>query len=378
MSVHLSAPRSWGLYHKAALHSGAFGDWIARTFWQAERQHASLLAAAGCRGPGGLACLLLLDGPKVVDISRSRDFAPTVDGVELTSAPWILLEEGRINREVPLLLGDNKDEGTLGVDVNPLFRMGFDMSYLAFNSLLDMFGVDVDRRQEASRIYAVNSTGGNSGYTNWYWAATHFAGDLFFLCPTRRTARAFSAFSQHEVFQYRFSYTPRAPPPPFVGLPSTPGTAGTFHTAELAFVFLTDAESAGPANLLHLMGQDEQLLSLTMAGYWTNFATSSSPNVGLRTNLTVPWQPFRAGRQASQQLDLPSISVETDMLKSQCNFMDSLRQPHATQRASGVGRSLTHHNQEELSASRARQSFTPVRIVLAVFSIIRTASSRNA
>jgi hypothetical protein len=41
-----------------------------------------------------------------------------VDGVELTEFPWDLRDKGEFNTRVPVLLGYNKDEGTLAVQVS--------------------------------------------------------------------------------------------------------------------------------------------------------------------------------------------------------------------------------------------------------------------
>ena len=40
-------------------------------------------------------------------------WAPVVDGVELKAKPQALLAEGRVAPGVPMLLGSNKDEGSL-------------------------------------------------------------------------------------------------------------------------------------------------------------------------------------------------------------------------------------------------------------------------
>ena len=45
-------------------------------------------------------------------------FAPTVDEVELSALPWELRDAGQFNLNVSLLMGFNKDEGTIGVAVS--------------------------------------------------------------------------------------------------------------------------------------------------------------------------------------------------------------------------------------------------------------------
>jgi len=343
VSMHMTMQRSWSLYHKAAIESGAYSYWTAQPMQEAEQQYDDLLAATGCNTSGKLSCLLAFNATRLAQISLFQlplrrkpygcPFSPTVDGVELQRLPWELRDEGRFNTQVPVLLGYNKDEGTLGIDLQPslpgckLYEKVSNMTAGDFARLLTgfQFWVDPARLPDVLDVYSVNST---DDYTNWYWVATHFAGDYAFSCPSRRTARALSKFSSSAVFLYYFAHTPRAKPFPFAGVRGRPDTAGASHASELEFVFMmTD-----PADPLaqHLIGDDEMLLSKTMAGYWINFARASNPNPlgGARdstyTDLTIDWEPFKGGHEASIRLDLPRLSAMIGRDSRQCDLIDKL------------------------------------------------------
>jgi len=262
-------------------------------------------------------------------------FAPTVDGAELQVLPWDARDAGDFNTDVPVMLGYNRDEGTIGIADLPGYKQGLDMTEAGFDLALNC-SLNASMIKIAKRIYAVNQTGGNretKDYTNYYWAATHVTGDYGFSCPTRRTARAISQFSKHDVFAYYFAHTPRAPPLSFAGIPGPYQnlTSGASHASEIEFVFQLTQKfcEQGECGQM-LIGDDELLLSKTMAGYWINFAKFNDPNgkphKGLSTPLTIPWPSFsiRAEDQSSIRFELPGLSIENGINNRQCDFIDSL------------------------------------------------------
>lgn len=47
-------------------------------------------------------------------------WGPTIDGVSLSGEPWELIEQGKHNTEVPVILGSNRDESAIGLFLYPL------------------------------------------------------------------------------------------------------------------------------------------------------------------------------------------------------------------------------------------------------------------
>merc|ERR1712228_1121620 len=118
-----------------------------------------------------------------------------------------------------------------------------------------------------------------------------------------------------------------AQPFAFAGLSGINGTSGASHASEIEFVFMHTAESE-PETPQILIGDDEKLLAETIASYWINFARTSNPNPspssGARTKLTIDWEPFTGGREASIHLDLPVLTMIVGKNNAQCDFIDTL------------------------------------------------------
>jgi len=299
----LTMPRSWPLYQKVGLQSGAFSYWNAQPMEDAERQFQDLLQATGCNETKHqqLQCLLDYDATDLTGIATTMlnpeplpetwkaygtFFSPTVDGVELKGLPWDLLEQGDFNRQAAALLGFNEDEGTIiaaceGTPKCDSLTKGFAMTKDDFETLLTttLFNVSAARLPEALRIYGANATG---SFPNWYWALTRFYGDYEISCPTRRAARAMEIFSQQPPFLYLFDQVPESASPMWAGVFGKNGTIGATHAAELGYVFLGEdgwQEGQGASDGGWPLMGSEWLLARTMAAYWTNFARSSDPNV---------------------------------------------------------------------------------------------------
>jgi len=364
IAMHLTMKRSWPLYQKAALESGAFSYWNAQPMHDAERQFNDLVEATGCyqSGHAALQCLLQMDAANLTAIATMQlnpeplpeawkaygtFFSPTVDGVEVESLPWELLKVGDFNKQAAVLMGFNKDEGTIiascmGTPKCKIFEKGFNMTQGDFETLLttDLFNLSVAQLPEALRIYGANATG---AYPNWYWAAAHFYGDYEISCPTRRAARAVEKFSQHAPFVYLFAQSPGSKSPAWAGMFGKNGTVGASHGSELGFIWLGEdgwqlgrGASTGGWQLLG----PELPLAKRMATYWTNFAKSSNPNnlsrgptpaealaaAVARTELSASpiWSPFVEGSEAMLELRLPTPFLTIGSYEEQCDFMDSL------------------------------------------------------
>lgn len=191
VTCHLCSDASRALFSSAVMESGAFAYWVAHPMSAALQQHDLLLHLTGC---GSVACLLSLDGGNLTAISSTLAFAntsgtafaaswaPTVDGVEMVSFPWEALAEGRCGGK-PVLIGVNRDEGTMGAAVGRFTKSGFHMTEEELHQFFNLWSrSNATLAASLGRAYAVGS---DTLYRSPYWAATHFIGDLFFTCPTR-------------------------------------------------------------------------------------------------------------------------------------------------------------------------------------------------
>jgi len=352
IAVHLTSPKSWPYYHKAVMQSGAFSYWDAQPFSDAEKQYQDLVEVTACK-EGGLECLLQVPATALVGMSTmaldpealpelwkafGTFFSPTVDGVELTGLPWDLLDEGKFNKEAAVMMGFNKDEGTVITAANgrPSFALvnkTFNMTRQDFETLLtrDIFNLTSAQLSTALDIY------NNSTYGDWYWALAAIFGDYEIDCPTLRSARSMTK-SGKDVFVYRFSHTPLGEPAPtWAGLMGKTGTYGATHASELGFTWLGGdgwnsskgaSEGGWPLN-----GTAEWVLAHTMAQSWINFAKTADPNHLAKANLRgtqiremqVSWKPFNPEHDVAMDFDLPNMStIHYTAYERRCAFMDQL------------------------------------------------------
>jgi para-nitrobenzyl esterase len=191
VTCHLCSEASRALFSSAVMESGAFSYWAVRPLATALQQHDLLLRLTGC---DSTACLLSFDASRLTAISSSRPFvntsgtayalswAPTVDGTEMDSFPWDALAAGKCGGK-NVLLGVNRDEGTMGAVTGRYTKNGFRMTSAELGEFFSLWSRgNASLAGSLGRAYAVGS---DALYKSPYWAATHFIGDLLFTCPAR-------------------------------------------------------------------------------------------------------------------------------------------------------------------------------------------------
>jgi len=329
---HMVNNRSRHLYHKAIMESGPLAFWSARPMSQAEEQFAGVASAAKCdKGGDAVKCLAAMDAGELLNISimawgagygkYGEPFgAPTVDGVEMSQFPWESMRQGKFNKEVPVMIGVNKDEGTTGM-AQLAREKGYDLTEHDFKTLVaSAYGPE--HVQDILDVYRVGS---EPEYTNWYWSYTHVHGDPGQQCPTRRLARAICKWSK--VFVYYYAHTPRGTPPAVSWVPGVNGSGGAFHAAELQFVWqLQHNSTQWPC----MMSDDELQLARNMSAYWLNFAVHSDPNSaagGMRTEVSQQWPKYSCSEGKVLTFDLPSLRATAMPFKRQCDMIDALDLP---------------------------------------------------
>jgi carboxylesterase type B len=120
VSDHLVAPRSWGLFQGAIMESSGASDWCAQPLNTSMSRWPQLAAHASCSAGTGaqqLACLRSLNYSQILNFAHGlhsafQEWSPVIDGVELTDDPRKLMAAGKFSN-VPVLIGANKDEGTI-------------------------------------------------------------------------------------------------------------------------------------------------------------------------------------------------------------------------------------------------------------------------
>jgi para-nitrobenzyl esterase len=266
VSRMMISPEARGLFHRAIGESGSAFSMTRddQTLAQAEAVGKTF---AQSLGGDDLARLRARSSAEILAAFTAPNadfgFRPNLDG-------WILPAgaaqtfAAREQSDVPLLVGWNRDEGSL---------VGSFGNKTLQQVLAERFGPRVG---EALALYPVHTPAIEQASRQTY------AGDLWMGLPTWRWAMAQTRTGKSPVYVYRFDHAPRIPDTWF-GAANRGKDFGAFHSADIVYVFdhpeiikawTTDATDRRVAD--------------QMSSYWVNFARTGDPNgPGLPT-----WAPY--------------------------------------------------------------------------------------
>lgn len=233
--LHLVAPGSRGLFHRAISQSGLCDSHLPSVA-EAEEAGTDLVRSAGCEGtPDVGACMraasvetLFEAAGDAADLTvllsgtSNRPFWPLVDGTVLPSSFRDAVVAGDA-ADVPTILGWNRDEGTLFVGLAEMAGTVADAA--AYDRAVDSFatreGVDPAALRAAYPIASYPDPGA---------AIADLVGDAELICPSRRAALLLTEAGV-DLHVYRFDHD---------GAQfqlTLPRMLGAFHSAEVQFVF---------------------------------------------------------------------------------------------------------------------------------------------
>ncbi len=225
------SPLAKGLFHRAIAESGPalnFASLKKSSYGQQSAEEMGVELATACGAPAGdgqLAALRAMPVDQLLKASpgleESREFslragllrmAPVVDGWVIPDDPMVLLDQGRQNK-VPLIVGANRDEGTMFTMMAKLPK-----SMDAWGKALESnFG---DQTPAFRELYPVKSIG------DVRRVMAEMLGDLIFVAPARFVAREMQQ-SSSPAYLYHFAHPPAGP---------TGKMLGAHHGAEIAYV----------------------------------------------------------------------------------------------------------------------------------------------
>ncbi len=190
-------------------------------------------------------------------LSASNLFAPVIDGQLLPEDPFQALESGAA-KEIPLLLGTNKDEVRLWLIYQGLLAHAPPLALLAiFPNSREVFGsrmVEVLARYRLGRLQARPGD-----------VTLEVATDAEFWIPQVRLAEIQSRYAP--TWMYRFDWPS----------PAKNGELGACHALELPFVF----HNFHTPQTAHMVGQSPPLsLAERIQGAWIAFVRTGDPNTG--------------------------------------------------------------------------------------------------
>jgi para-nitrobenzyl esterase len=187
-----------------------------------------------------------------LEVSAAGQFGPVVDGGVLTADTQEVFASGR-QAAVPLLVGSNRDEGSV-------YARTADAAAIAALAATDA---------AVAGIYPAGSAEDRRR------SARMYVGDTRFVWPVWRWAATHSATSAAPAWVYRFEREPPLPRDIELMAPPDGGAGyGVFHTAELPYMWDNLDTRAWPWERA-----DRQLAQI-MASAWVRFAESGDPNGG--------------------------------------------------------------------------------------------------
>jgi para-nitrobenzyl esterase len=255
----LGMPGAKGLFHKAIQESGPAVHMAERAdaVEVAERTLAKLgVAKADVHKLTQLDAQAIVSAASESQLRRTLSMvkgqlAPVVDGRALPAHPFSPAAT-ELSRDVPLLIGTNKDEGTLFLTVDPKFgTMTEDEAQVRFHYFAG------EKGPEALKIY--RSAHPNDPPT--YWVSALMT-DFMMRLDSIREAERKAAQRAAAVYMYRFDWQPHV----------LNQALRAFHGAEVALVF----GHTGPEDSFN--GPEAQKLSAQMLQAWVNFAHSGNPS----------------------------------------------------------------------------------------------------
>lgn len=310
--VHLAAPASKGLFNKAMIQSGNYGNdrqlsaaqmgAVSGTIVDTAINAARTAGVTGINCAAGAvtaACLRSL--PDAVIRTYLADaistalpiMVPSVDGKVLPKSVKATFAAGE-NIKVPTVNGTNQDEYALYIAINEAARRAaatppnvdpantsFALPAAGYAPTIAGLtaGTGINVNDVISTYYPLSNYGSNPA-TQPSLASSSLATDLGFSCPALRTSQRIAGQGS-PVYMYEFRDQTALP---------TVGVAngryylsfpqGAAHSYDLQYLY----------NLGDLQNDERRALQTAMTLYWTNFAKTGNPNSGG----TVPaeWPAF--------------------------------------------------------------------------------------
>mmetsp|Transcript_6204 Transcript_6204/g.9354 ORF Transcript_6204/g.9354 Transcript_6204/m.9354 type:complete len:553 (+) Transcript_6204:108-1766(+) len=312
VSNHLTMKASWDLFAAAVVESGSFAQWTAQPMSRAQEVYIELQTLLNC---SDLSCMLEKSTEEVYNAHISNTeankylspYVPTVDGVEMTTHPWLALNTGDIT-DIPILHGTNADEGILFTCLDQ--RYGVSESELV-TYWLENRGYSPREVRKLMDLYVYDkadtypSTPHERITTTEWWALQRSTGDDMFSCPAKHASQQLARLQEtgarkSNTSLYHFEYTSMM-------------SSYAIHSAEMPYVFHWSLGTSVDSMLADLM-----------SSYWGNFAVSAThdPNT---ISVGTPSLPYWASYtfEGDECLVIPNeqdISVVHGLKHDECEF----------------------------------------------------------
>lgn len=258
----LALPAAKGLFHQAILESGASANVVSSQHaTQITQQFLDILKIT----PENLSQLETTPVEQLVEASAlvpPMQMVPVVDGDVLPKAPEAAIEEG-VAKDIPILIGTNKDEYTLFTCFDPRFK---NPTQEELNALFEQtFG-------ELWKQFSPLFLNGKELSTDLY---NQLMTQVVFGGPATKLAEV-QVKNGAPVWKYRFDWE----------TPVLDGALKSCHALEISFVWNT-IHNLGTSRFIG-DGPELESLSRQLQQSWIAFAHYGDPN----TPLVPEWKPY--------------------------------------------------------------------------------------
>lgn len=287
--LHMVMERSAGLFHQAVIESGAC-FFETRTLKEGYADSAKVLQYIGCTGPNDLlTCMRAASPASLISAQTKNSLTITayVDGYNIAEHPFASVFNNRIKNIVPLLTGNNANEGTILVyprSPQPVPAAEY-KKYLNTNFGSFASYVETDYPCSTSDCRAVLSA---------------IIGDFSLTCPTYLFGKAIARVKP--LYAYLWVHEPSF-------IRKSRPYLGAFHSSEVAFVFSTFID-------IYPYRPEEATLATQMTSYWAGFGTQGVPS----SIVAPPWPSYATHNR--QVLNVTQITPTPDRLdNSACDTL---------------------------------------------------------
>jgi len=278
ISALLAMPAAKGLFHKAAILSGAAVQAIPQAkATQTARQVLADLAL----GDDWLATLQGLPVKTLLAASAGREFGAVVDGVVLPSDPFGPVAPA-ISDGVPILVGTTADEGTIFLAMDPAFP---DMSLPMMEALCARM-VGAGRAEAFLDFYRARMPADAPGYV-----LASLLTDRFFWFGSGVLAERKAQRGTAPVYLYNLAWR----------TPVLDGCLRATHGVDMALWF----DNADRAGLLAGQGAEAAAIAALLSGSLAAFARTGSP----QTPVLPEWAAYSPDSRACMVFDITPCAV---------------------------------------------------------------------
>ncbi|KAF9262533.1 carboxylesterase [Marasmius fiardii PR-910] len=236
----------------------------SQPMWELNSQLSIIASSLSCpTGTGELDCLRKVPGEDLrrVLLATGTQFQPVIDNITVFK-DYVKQTRERRTAQVPLLIGTNKDEGTLIVEGEPTAYLSDIAQYSKSNNLNFPFA-DLFILQS---LYPVPS----SAFPTAYNASAAIWRDAHMLCLASNLAKWRTTTLSLPVWRYRFDLV--------AGNLNSRGTRiGTFHGSDIRFVMGTWRTIVLSPPFVEATPDEIKVSDLMVEG-WTNFI--KNPTLG--------------------------------------------------------------------------------------------------